>query len=173
MLTESVAFYVDRVSRSPSLYLGLGVGCILLAYCYILNATPSFDQRTIGIAIQHGLDPSVRNVVHVLGVLAGVCLFLSVFLGLRSLHAEQLSSFESGTSGSAFVFLLLANLLLYFWYDNVLFLTAAGALFYLMALGLVVRFFGNEPRDTGLIWVLAALTFQGIVTAGAIFRFHL
>ena len=173
MLTGSFAHHIDRFSRNPAIYLGLGLGCILLAAYCIVSATPAFDQRTIGIAIQHAQDPSVRNVVHVLGVLAGVCLFLSLLLCLRSLPAERVSSFEPRAAGPVCGLLLVANLLLYFWYGNPFFLTAAGALCYMIALGLVIRFFENEQSNTSLLWVLAALTFQGIITAGSVSGIHL
>lgn len=155
------------------LYLVLGVICGLVAAYSIVTVSPGFDQRTIGIAILHGQDPSTRNLVYVLAVLGSVCLFLSLFLFMRGSPVESVPGPVSVSEGPVLWFVLFANLLLYFRHESPIFLTASGVLVYLAGLSWAIRIHGKDKLQENISWMLAALVFQGMIAAGALLGFHL
>jgi hypothetical protein len=170
---DTLAPSIERLVTRPSVYACLGILFFLLAGYSALWSGPSFDQRTIGIAILHGQDPSVRNLIYVLAVLGSVAFFVSLFLSLNIATRTEKKSVHSNSAGPVLALVLLANFLLYLELKNPILLSAMTGIVFLFGLHFAGRLIERTgaPRDS--VWILSALTFQSILAAGAVFDFHL
>lgn len=156
------------LSRNPALYLFFGV--LLAAYAVVsgLGAAPNFDQRAIGISVLHGQDASLRTLLHVVLVLSATCFLLALFLKLKLGLAASSQSQSPTKHALVLATVLAANLALYALRDTGVFLHAAYAVFYLMALGLVLAARNRVSTLGDLRWALVVLAYQALLTAYAV-----
>jgi hypothetical protein len=155
----------SQLSRSPIVYLLLGAVFSFLLVVLVSGIIPSFDHRTIGIAVLHAQDVAVRGRVQVLAVLGGICFFLAFFLKLGA--RSQRCSHASVHPNQAVILglVLAANFLLFIYTDKQVFMDMVYALLYLAGLGLFITYKSRDEDVTNIRWIIVALSYHVLITA--------